>query len=249
LEINWSTFLLEIFNFLVLIWILKRFLYQPVLDIIARRRAAIEDQLAQTKQQQEEADSLKQKYEHRLADWGKERQQAMDKLAHELEENRLVQMEKLKLELAQQEEKTRVARSRQDIQLIREIEQRALQQGAQFASRLLAETTGQELESRLFDLLLKQLKALGTDQITALGNNWGESAAPVLVSSAYPLAHDKRQQLEKALSRITGLRDPVHYEQDARLLAGLNITMGAWVLQLNVRDELRGFIELAHVES
>jgi F-type H+-transporting ATPase subunit b len=249
LELNWSTFLLEIFNFLVLVWILKRFLYQPVLDIIARRRAAIETQLAEARQQHAEADALKQQYEHRLADWEHERQQALDRLMQEIEETRNQQMQKLKAELSQQEEKTRVARSRQDKQLIRAIEQRALQQSAEFASRLLAEAAGPELENRLFDLLLNGLSALPADQIEALGNKWGESPETIVVSSAYPLDDDKRHQLEATLSRVTGLSAPVHYEQDAKLLAGLNITIGSWLLQLNVRDELRGFMELADIES
>ena len=59
MELNWSTFLLEIINFLVLVWILKRFLYQPVLDVIARRRKAIEAQLAEALRLQDEAESLK----------------------------------------------------------------------------------------------------------------------------------------------------------------------------------------------
>ena len=42
---------------------------------------------------------------------------------------------------------------------------------------------------------------------------------------------------------------PVNFDQDEKLLAGLNITIGAWLLQLNVRDELQGFTELLHVES
>jgi len=46
LELSWSTFLLEIINFLVLVWILKHFLYKPVLDVIARRRSGIEKTLA-----------------------------------------------------------------------------------------------------------------------------------------------------------------------------------------------------------
>jgi F-type H+-transporting ATPase subunit b len=249
LELNWSTFVFEIINFLVLVWILKRFLYQPVLNIIARRREAIETQLAEAKQQHTEADALKQQYEHRLADWEQERQQAMDKLTHEIEESRLQQLEKLKAELAQQEEKTRVARVQQHKQLIRAIEQRALQQSAEFASRLLAEAAGPELENRLFDLLLDGLDSLSADQIDILGNKWGESPERIVVTSAYPLADDKRHQLKAALYSVTGLSAPVHYEQDAQLLAGLNVTIGSWLLQLNVRDELRGFTELANVES
>ncbi len=253
MELNWSTFALEIFNFLVLVWILKRFLYQPVLDVISRRRTAIENQLAEAKQIHADSDTLKEQYENRLADWEQERQKAMDKLSHELEETRLHQLENLKAELAQVEEKTRVARSRQDKQVIREIEQRALQQGAEFASRLLTEAAGAELENRLFDLLLDGLTALPADQINILSNKWGESPERILVFSAYPLAENKRHQLEETLSRVTGLSCSVFYEQDAKLLAGLNITIGAWVLQLNVRDELQGFTEfareLAHIES
>ena len=248
MELNWSTFALEIFNFLVLVWILKRFLYKPVLNVITRRRETIENQLAEARQLHADADALKERYEHRLSDWEQERQKAMDKLRLELEENRLRQLENLKAELAQEEEKNQVARSRQDKQLIREIEQRALQQGAEFASRLLSEAAGPELENRLFDLLLDGLSLMPADQISDLSNKWGDSPERILVFSAYPLTDEKQHQLEKALCKATGLSTPVFYEQDAKLLAGLNITIGAWVLQLNVRDELQGFMEFAHVE-
>jgi len=43
MELNWSTFLLEIINFLILVWILKHFFYKPILDVIAHRRADIEN--------------------------------------------------------------------------------------------------------------------------------------------------------------------------------------------------------------
>ena len=249
MELNWSTFLLEIFNFLVLVWILKRFLYQPVLDVITRRRATIENQLAESEQLHVEADALKEQYEHRLTDWQHEREKAMNTLRHELEENRFQQLENLKAELIQEEEKNRVARLRQDKQLIREIEQRALQQGAEFACRLLSEAAGPELENRLIDLLLDGLTAMSAEQISVLENKWGESPESILVTSAYTLADDQRHRLEDTLSRVTGLSAPVSYEQNAKLLAGLNITIGAWVLQLNVRDELQGFTEFAHVED
>ena len=248
MELNWSTFLLEILNFLVLVWILKRFLYQPVLGVISRRRAAIKNQLAEAEQHHVDAAALKDQYEHRLADWEQERQKAMDKLLHEIEEKRQHQLDNLKAELAQEEEKNRVARTRQDKQAIGEIEQRALQLGAEFASRLLSEAAGPELENRLFDLLLDGLTTMSADQISALTNKWGESPEHTLVTSAYPLADDKRHRLEDTLSKVTGLTVPVHYEQDTELLAGLNITIGAWILQLNVRDELQGFMEFAHVE-
>lgn len=248
MELNWSTFAFEIINFLVLVWILKRFLYQPVLDVIARRRASIDDQLAEAEQHHTEADALKTQYEHRLSDWELEREKATDTLRHELERHRLDQLKIQQEELAQEVEKNRVSRLKQDQQTIREIEQRALQQGAAFTSRLLAEATGPELETRLFKLLLDDLNAMSAEEISALGNEWGEPPELIQVNSAYPLTDDQRHQLEETLSRVTGLTVSVHYQQDANLLAGLNITIGAWLLQLNVRDELQGFTEFVHVE-
>lgn len=249
MEINWSTFVFEIVNFLALVWILKHFLYQPVLDIIKRRRVAIENQLAEAKQQQTDASVLKQQYEHRLADWEQQRQHAMRKLKTEIEEIRHQQLENLQAELAAEEEKTRFSRERQDIQLKREIEQRALHRSGEFASRLLAEAAGPELENRFVDLLVKELETMPDDRIKTFTNKWEISPEHILVTSVWPLTDSRRQQLEAALKQLTGQETAVQYKQDETLLAGLNISIGAFLLQLNVRDELRGFVELGDAES
>ena len=57
MELNWTTFTLEIINFLALLWILKRFLYQPVRAILAERRAGVERVLTQANTAQTEASS------------------------------------------------------------------------------------------------------------------------------------------------------------------------------------------------
>lgn len=246
MELSWSTFLLEIINFLVLVWILKRFLYKPVLDVIARRRAGIEDRLTEARRLHDAADSLKAEYENRLADWEHERQQARDALAQALDEERARQLQALQTTLAQEREKTQVAESRQRAEVAREIEHRALQQSAQFATRLLSQTVGPELEIRLFDLLVNDLSSLSSEQIAALRTQWGEPPATIMVASAYPLAAEQRQRLEETLTSVTGLTVSVQYAQDPDLLAGLRITIGAWVLHADVRDELKGFTEFAH---
>lgn len=246
MELSWSTFLLEIINFLVLVWILKHFFYKPVLEVIARRRAGIEERLAEARHQREEAENLKKDYENRLADWEQERQQARDALAREIEEERARQLKALQDVLAREREKARVADSRQREEAIREVEHRAMQQGAQFAARLLSGAAGPELEAHLFDLLLEGLAALNRQQIAALKSQWGESPETIMVTSAFPLPKDRRLKLEKILTNVAGLYLPVNYGEDADLLAGLRITIGVWVLNANVKDDLKAFAEFAH---
>jgi F-type H+-transporting ATPase subunit b len=50
------------------------------------------------------------------------------------------------------------------------------------------------------------------------------------------------------VAALVGADAKVRFEQDAALLAGLRIRIGAWVLGANLRDELQGFVELAHAD-
>lgn len=247
MELSWSTFLLEIVNFLVLVWILKRFLYRPVLDVIARRRAGIEGQLADARQLHDEAEALKAEYENRLAERDRERQQARDVLARELDEERARQLAALQAELVQEREKAEVADSRRRSDAAREIEHQALQQGAQFATRLLEQAAGPELQERLTKILLEGLSGLSDDRITDLRSQLGEPPKSIRVTSAFALPATRQQELEKALANVTGLDLPVEYVQDSGLLAGVRIAIGAWVLHANLLDELKDFSRFAHV--
>lgn len=245
MELSWSTFLLEIINFLVLVWILKRFLYKPVLDVIARRRAGIEKTLAEASDMQTNAENMKKQYESRLTEWSQERQQQRQALALELDSERASKMEELHATLDKERQKARVSEERRQAEGRREIEQAALDQGARFAGRLLGMASGPELETRLVDMVIDELGQLPDERITALRSSYGEAPASIAVASAYPLAEKQRQRLEQALAIVTKAPAAVDYQQDSELLAGVRITVGAWVLGANIHDELQGFSELS----
>jgi F-type H+-transporting ATPase subunit b len=246
LELSWTTFLLEIVNFLVLVWILKRFLYKPVLEVIARRRAGIEKSLADAAAQHADAEKLKQQYEGRLANWDKEREQARAKLAQELEAERSRRMAELQGALEQEQAKRRTAEERRQADAMRKIEETALAQGVHFAARLLDQAAGPETQARLVDLVVDSLGKLPAERITALRNSFTTAPATVIVTSAYPLANEQQQNIAKSLAKLVGSDTSPRFEQDHDLVAGVRISVGAWVLGANVKDELKGFAELAH---
>ncbi|PSW04450.1 F0F1 ATP synthase subunit delta [Photobacterium lipolyticum] len=249
MELSWSTFLLEIVNFLVLVWILKHFLFKPVMAVITQRRTGIEEQLAESQRLNDESTVLKKEYKNRLADWEHECQLARTELMEELNAERQSKLNLLKQTLEQEREKARVAESRQLMEATREIEYQALQQSAQFASSLLSKASGPELEIRLLDILLDDLSSLSSEYTASLRLQWGELPEAIMITSVYPLPDNKRQELEKVLATITQLSVPVHYDQEPELIAGLRVTIGAWRLHANVRDDLKGFAEFAYASK
>lgn len=243
MELSWTTFLLEILNFLVLVWILKRFLFAPVQRIIARRQSEIERRIGEAAQRQAEANALQQQFQSRLADWERERRQAHDALNLELQSERSRQMAALQTQLAGEREKSRAADAHQQADTLQRLEARALALAAAFAGRLLAAGACAETEAQLVDFAIGELEGLPAERAEALRGGHSK-VAEAEVASAYPLSPDRRLRLEQALGSLLGTSPQLRYIRQPDLLAGLRITLGAWVLGMNLKDELAGFVAL-----
>jgi F-type H+-transporting ATPase subunit b len=239
-EINWSTYLLEVINFLILVWILKRFFYQPVLDMIARRRQAVEKTTADAAATRHEAEQLKKQFEGRLTDWEHEKQQARTTLAQEIADERRRRLDDVETELAGVRERAKVQGERQLAALLEAREREALALATRFTSRLLERVASPDLESRLISAGLDDLRALPPETRDAIGQAL-RAAESATVTSAYPLADDGRERVQQALAKVAGQPVACRFQTDTALLAGLRIAAGPWSLGANLHDELEGF--------
>jgi len=245
-ELNWSTFILEIINFLVLVWILQRFLYKPVLDMITRRRGQIEQSLQEAKNDRREAERLQHLYEGRLSDWEQEKQAARKSLERDLDEERTRRLDELKFELNQERQKAQVVAQREQEEQTRRLEQRAIALAAGFGSRLLTRIAGPELERQLVAAALHDLQTLPDDQREKLRQGWRAESGPLTVTTAYALDERLRSALENTIGQLVGRPVSYNYQQDRALIAGLRASWGPWVLHANIQDDLKSFAEAGH---
>lgn len=246
MELSWSTFLLEIVNFLVLVWILKRFLYRPVLGVIARRRAAIDKQMADASALKADAEALRERYQGRVEEWNTERQKALEALNREIEQARTRRLEELQHALDAEREKAKAAAARQEADAARRAERTALEQGSRFAARLLGQAAGPETEQRLTDLAIEQLANLTPERVAELSNAGTLRPDTVTVTSAFELPEAQRLRLTDVLGKLLDSPPRCEFVEDPALVAGLRLTIGPWIVGLNVHDELQGFARLAH---
>lgn len=241
MDFDWTTFVLEIINFLILVWILKRFLYQPVLGVIARRRAGIEKILADAKQIEIEASELKRKNERYLAEWEAEKEVEQAKLSAELatlRENKLAQLE---VHLNEEAARRRVLDERNRKDFERLCEEKGIAQGVTFTSKLLTRLASKELEQQLFSVLIEDLQNIREQDRHAVIEAAAEPGLYVKVQSAFVLGNEQQEVLSHLLNEITGRTLPIEFLVHSELISGLQIDIGPWILHANLRDELKVF--------
>jgi F-type H+-transporting ATPase subunit b len=242
-ELDWTTFILEFINFVVLIWILNRFLYQPVMNVIAQRKAAIQKTLSDAEVIRSDAQALQSQYENRLTEWEQERDKARTQLREEVSVERTRRLEDLRAELDQEREKAAAVERRRMKDFMQQAEATAIAQGGTFASRLLSRLGGPELERRIIGLVMEDLPRLPPDQMKVIRSTPATTGLPMKITSAYPLDKAQREVLCQACRTLAGRDVTCEFLEDRNLIAGLRISFGSWVLRANVQDELSFFAE------
>jgi len=241
MEFDLTTFILEVLNFLVLVWLLRRFLYRPVLAVIEARRAESAKTIADALALRGEAEALKGEYRARLATVDQDRAAAWAGLDAEIATERTRRLVAVEAEVNTDRQRRQMLEERARSEREAALERQAMVIAARFATRLLDRLASPELEGRLTDLALSELDAQGPEKVEALRGALRGSGTGIQVVSAYALDAVHRAALTETLGRLAGQAVEPEFSQDPQLKAGVCILAGAWVLMANLRDELAFF--------
>jgi len=241
MQIDWTTLVLEIINFLVLVWILKRFLYKPVMEAIAARQQRVEGKLAEARVIEDGARELESQYQRRLADWDMEKAKARAALDTELLQERNRQMQALDKALLEERERVAAVTAHKQQEAQRELEVEALAHAQRFASTLLARLADPVVESRFVSLLFEDWANLPDTQVESLRRAVLVDKAKATVTTAFPLLPAQRREIESALRSRLEADLMVAFDEDPNLLAGVRLSLGPWQLNMNFADELASF--------
>ena len=241
MQLDWTTFLLQIVNFVVLVWLLKRFLYRPVMDVITRRREGIEKALADAREAEAHAESLRQDYERKLAEQDQAHATEMSRLTDEVAAERTRRLALLETEIGSERERHAALAEKQAAEAGRRAGDAARESALAFVSQLLARLSGPELDRRLLDMLIQDLPTLPPEQLAALREAAAAPDTVLELSFVRPLDAADQSRLEHALGTALGQEIPIAVTRDETLEAGIRIGIGPWLLAANLADELAFF--------
>lgn len=222
MHIDRWTLLLQTVNFIVLIWLLQRFLYRPVLRLSDARRAQVERQFAEARAMAEQASSQLAGLEAQRAGITAERQsllQAADGEARKAAAALLAQ--------ARRDAQTTLSQARETLaaeraQAEHDAQALALDLGSQVALQVLQELPRALREEAWIERIAAYLSALPAEQLQALRTQLAPTAALEVLTAA-SLEPAAQQRWIERLRGVLGAQVPVTFAVSEQLQAGAEL--------------------------
>ncbi|MEX8520291.1 MAG: hypothetical protein AB3X44_17425 [Leptothrix sp. (in: b-proteobacteria)] len=254
-----TTFALQIINFLVLLWLLTRFLYRPLQAALDARRAAAEQQRADITARQAELTQQAATLQQQRAGFDVERQAAQQALLAEIGVERERRLAQLMRELDDERAKARARdaqlQMREQAQRLQALQQQAAVHVGHYLQRLATPA----LEAAVIELFLADLAgpqqaaaaaALrngtlppGPDDVTAAAGSG--DMLHVDLSTAFEPPTALRAQVEAQLQGLLTAQAAKlawHWQLDSELLAGLRVQVGGHALEASLRRGVDAFV-------
>jgi len=238
--IDWFTVGAQLLNFIVLVWLMKRFLYQPVLDAIAAREQKIAAQLADAAATKEKA--------HQQQDEFQTKNQAFDEqraeLLREARDAAKAERERLQREAREAADAASAQRAKAlltDAQhLHAEIARHTQQQVFDISRRVLGDLAGLSLEQRMCEVFIQRLQAVEGPALATLGAALQavSEAEPALLRSAFELPAPQRAAIQAALDESFGQPIPLQFEATPELVSGIELSAPGQKLAWSISDYL-----------
>jgi F-type H+-transporting ATPase subunit b len=230
--IDWFTVAAQAFNFLLLVWLLKRFLYGPIIQAMERREARIESRLQEARQEHEAARKEAAEYERLNRELEKGRDESLRQASEEaaLHRQQLIDQGRIEASELAKAWKSAVCRDRQMFMV--EMKKRIGSEVLQIARKSLDDLTGCDLATLLAERFIARFAAL--DEVQQAKCRAAAEKSGILVRSAVIFDEAIRLNFEAALRKVLGQELALNYDIKEDMPLGIELILGGLKLSWGV---------------
>ncbi|MBD3173770.1 MAG: F0F1 ATP synthase subunit B [Armatimonadia bacterium] len=221
MQIDWFTFVAQIVNFLILVVLLRLFLYKPILNAMRDREERIRQRMEQAEEREREAEEVKQEFEDKRDDLRHRESEILEEAKSEAQSRRDELLKEARQEAEEAEKRWREAVRRDKDAFLSGLRRRAAQELCAVARRALADLADAELERQVVHVFAAKLRDLPDDAATALADAT-KDGQPVRVRTAFELTGDAEDEVRQALD-AAGHSGDMTVERDEDLVCGLEL--------------------------
>jgi F-type H+-transporting ATPase subunit b len=236
-QIDWFTAIAQIVNFLILLALLKRFLFNRIVDAMDRREAKIAGQLDEGRKKKQQAEEQQEEYEQKSRELEQRRNKILNQAREEAQERKKELLNKARSEVDQQRRQWEESLQRERDEFLDRLKRTGASQVINITERVLEDLAGTELLRAMSDRFVERLEKLPDEQWSQLAGAVSESGEAVVVSS-HEIPDKTSDRIEGILGDHVEGEFEVDYQVDEGMLCGLALQADGYQLAWSSRDYL-----------
>jgi F-type H+-transporting ATPase subunit b len=235
---DWFTIVAQALNFLILVWLMKRFLYKPILDAIDEREKRIATELANADAKKAEAQKEHDEFQHKNEEFDQQRAALLSKAKEDAQAERQRLLDEARKAANALRDK-RQDTLRNDAQTLNEaISRRTRQEVFAIARKALTDLATTSLEERMGEVFTRRLREMDGKAKDGLGEALKTAADPALVRSTFELPAEQRAAIQNALNETFSAEVRVRFETAPDLVSGIELITNGQKVGWNIADYL-----------
>lgn len=237
MRIDWSTLALQLVNFAILVWLLQRFLYRPVLRVVDARRAAADERYADAAHAAEVAKQQLSDLAAQRAGVAAERAKALERAQEDAERAMTSRRAQAESDAQGLLDEARRALAQEREHVLVEARRTALDLAAELARRVLAEIPESVRAQGWLERIDGHLRSLPPADRAELSDELSARRA-LRVVTAQPMLPEARELWRSRLCESFGRDVAISFDCDPRLIGGAELRFPRATLSFSVQSTL-----------
>jgi F-type H+-transporting ATPase subunit b len=238
--LDWFTLIAQVVNFLVLVWLLKHFLYGRIVRAMNEREAKIAGRLEEAARRRASAEQEAELFRTKNREWEEQRDWMLARAKEEAESHRreLMEAARLETETAQVQWLEALRRERQG--LLQDFRERVGQEVFTLARQGLKDLANADLEEQVLKVFVERIQALDPPEREALVAAARDSDREVEIRTAFPVLPEAREDLSQFLRQQLDDSVDVRFTTVSELICGIELRAHSYRLAWNLDSYLEG---------
>ncbi len=240
--IDWYTIIFQIINFLVLVFLLRAFLYGPIIRAMDEREQIIVQREDDAEKQQKKAAEEAEQYRNKTEALEQQEEEMIEKARAKAEEEKSELLDQARQEVNETRRRWEEAFEREKETFIVELRRRIAQQACSVARSCLKDLADARLEELTWELFLGKLEELPEEERSSLQKALGADDSKLILRSAFEAPEKKLKEIEAGLKKILPDSDQKSLtpltETDEALVCGLELEVGGYRVAWNIDSYL-----------
>jgi F-type H+-transporting ATPase subunit b len=245
--IDWFTVGAQTLNFLILVWLLKRFLYKPVLNAIDAREKGIAAQLADATAKKAEAQQERNEFQSRSKAWDEQRSALFSKATDEAKAEKDHMLDEARKEGDSLRTAQAVALQNDQKRLSTQIINLTKDEVFGISRKALADLATVSLEERMGEVFTRRLREMDSKSKAVLGASLKAESEPATVRSTFALPDSQKAAIQNALNETFSSEVRLRFETAPETVCGIELSCGGLKVSWSIADYLIVLDQKVHV--